>query len=524
MLVLTPAPHPTECISGYLHTLSTANGYDRPTRVICHLRRVGKLVHLRLADIDVIRDIAGVDKRTAERLCFRPEDPKSKKTMRLLGQEVYVDEARMDVFRICPACVRETGRHEAAWHLKVMDWCPIHRIRLLEQCEACDRPLGWNRPAVGRCSCGSDLTAQGRASTCSDTLARLLQAFRAVLYRNAAAPMPEALAHLKDLDLYALSRLVHVLCDQFWERDKRGIPLGPRRTAEHLEAVSVMLDDWPHNFRSFLVERYEEAILADRWGDAFRSQLYWALTCLKKNMRKRRVQYEFLIDEVYHFGARYIPRERLVRGEKIRQPVASQWGSILEAASVAGMDPRTLARRIRAGDDIPILRADVHRANRYVLVDMDWARSWKVSRYAPVNVRHAAELLGVSVNVLEGLRKQGVFRTNHHTNRANGYSEEDIEAFSRVLQYLVERHSNDGTVGGLMADGVTLRTTKSVQLRIALLGGLIAKYPDIWGAATAVPDAESVDGQIAIETTCGGWGWRVEADAQLAGSALLASA
>lgn len=34
MLVLTPPPHLTECVSGYLHRLSMVNGYSNPTWII----------------------------------------------------------------------------------------------------------------------------------------------------------------------------------------------------------------------------------------------------------------------------------------------------------------------------------------------------------------------------------------------------------------------------------------------------------------------------------------------------------
>lgn len=480
MLVLTPPPRSTECLSGYLHSLAAANGYDRPTYVVSHLKRFRKLNDLRLVGTDDIRQLAGLDQSIAERLCMQPKKRGCRNTMRLLGQVLHVSEARMDVFRVCPLCVGETGRHEAAWHIRSMIWCPVHRIPMLETCETCGKKLAWNRPSVSCCRCGADLTVQGGRETCSESVGRLMAAFRWVLYRDRTVQgCPSELAHLESLDLYALNRLVTALCSQIGAKDGYSNECAGKVTAVTLEIVAEALDNWPFNFHVFLKEQYEDEIVADRWGEAFRSRFYWAFEGLRRNLRGRGHLFGFLIDEIYRFGARYISRERLVRGSKLRVPVSFAWGSVLEAAAISGLDPRTMYKKIRNGE-VPVLDRAGPWGPRSVLVDLDWIKRWKVSRYASVNPRIAALTLDLPQKLFLELRRAEVFPVMYRTSRENGCSEEDVEIYRRVLDRLVSSHSGDGTIGGIARAGVSIRSTKSLVLRVEMLRVLIALDPGLW--------------------------------------------
>lgn len=494
-LVLTPRPHATECISGYLHRLSEANGYPSPTYITRPLKRSGKLIYLRLADPQFISDVAGVDIRVAERLCFRPENIKCRRTMRLLGRQLHVSEARMDIFRVCPLCVAAHGRHEAAWHLKMLEWCPTHRVRLLDRCEVCANDLVWNRPSVGKCGCGADLTIQGGREECPESLARLLAAVSAALYGDKATP--QELLHLGSLDLYWICRLVTILC-----REVEELPSGQRDvestlTHERLSQVADVLDNWPENFRGFLKRRYEQRMLEDRGdGEAFRRVFSWAFSSVGKNLRKRSAMFDFVREEVLRFGAQYLSRERLTRGDRVRVPVEVRWGSILEAASLAGIDPRTLSNRIKNGE-VPHLQTCYQKRNRNVLVDLDWIRRWKVSRYRAVDPREAAEVLEISPSLLKALRAAGIFRAEFRTARPQGYAEEDVETFGLVLRELARLQSTDGSIGGIGDGGRTLRNTKSISERVEMLGALMAKYPGLWDGVVS----DAVEGSVEIEVS-----------------------
>lgn len=484
-LVVTPKPLPTECVTGYLHTLCDANGYPRPSFMLIGLLERSNKNGYRLVTPDLLRSITGISKAAARRMCLAPSRRGSRSTVQLLGQMVHTSELRMDAFRICPLCVAEGGRHEAAWHLKMVNWCAKHRLRLLESCSCCGHVLEWNRPGLGECQCGADLTTQRvEAPKCSDALARLTEVFEAALYSQPkVGRVPAQMSHLGHLTIYGLSRLIFVLVEQL---PTTGAPLVQGRlrdsvvTVDQLETVARILDDWPYAFQCYLNERYAAEVQADLFGDGFRKAFYWALVTLN-NVKKTTAtsEFAFLREQVYQFGAKYLPRERLVRGRHAQSPIAFSWATLLEAAAEIGMDPRTLAKRVKSGD-IPAVEADSRRRNRNLLIDMEWLRRWKVSKYAPVHVRDAAETIGISVALLRATRKVGIYESQYHARTTAGFSEEDVSRFSAILTKLVKQYSIDGTPGGIADGEANLRSTKSITRRVNLLRKLQERHPEIW--------------------------------------------
>lgn len=121
MLIVTPPPHPTECISGYLHRLSAENGYSKPSWIIEPYRNGYHGDDYRRVTPEVIRQISGLAGPEADRVCVRPDREGDRTTVRLVGTELHVSHVDMQTFRICPRCVDEHGRHEAFWHLRLFN-------------------------------------------------------------------------------------------------------------------------------------------------------------------------------------------------------------------------------------------------------------------------------------------------------------------------------------------------------------------------------------------------------------------
>ncbi|WP_223250409.1 hypothetical protein [Marilutibacter maris] len=313
------------------------------------------------------------------------------------------------------------------------------------------------------------------------------------------------MSHLQHLSIYAISRLVFVLVEQL-PNDGGTIIHGRRRdrpvTAGQLEKAAQILNDWPHAFQRHLADRYAEAVQGDIFGSGFRSAFYWALHTLDNAKQASATsEFAFLKEQIYCFGAKYLPRERLVRGDRVRLPVSNAWGTILEAAAEIGMDPRTLIKRVKSGE-VPAIQADYQRRNRNLLVDMEWLRRWKVSRYAPVHVRDAAETIGISVSLLLASREVGIYESRHHARRAKGFSEEDVASFAKVLLRLAKRYSVDGTPGGITENGVNLRTTKSIVRRIELLRDLKQRHHEMWAPDESRAETSGKNVEVEVSGHC----------------------
>lgn len=474
MLVLTPPPHHTECVSGYLMRLGAANGYPSSACVVQHIHKAWHNASFRHVSAQDMVEITGMTHEQAQRVCLVPEKGLNRTLVKLLGVEMHVSEVRMTEIRICPLCVKENGRHEALWHLALVDWCPLHRIPLLETCEWCKTPLRWKRPSVGVCKCGADLTVQGGRKKCSVQLASLLTAVRAAMYQDPVIqPFPAHIIHLSKLDLYALSRFIFVLSDQLERLEGSG-----RHVAvfgSHLEKVAKLLTDWPHNFQRFLTRHYEAILVDDTSRVSFRRVFAWVFQRLVKHLKDRGKGFDFLTDEIYRFGSKYLSRDRLYRetGKQTFRHHQGKWGSITQAAAVIGIDHRTLGGRIKAGD-VPIRRIAVDKRNRNVMVDLDWARELKRSSESSLSDRQAAERVGITTAMLKTMRAKGYYACLFHTRRKGGYSVEDVETLRLKLMAVAAKHSADGTVSKIAREGVSMEQTKSREQRAEMLGGLMS--------------------------------------------------
>ena len=379
MLVLTPRPHPTECISGYLHRLSAANGYGRPSWIIEPYRNGYHSDDYRRITPDLIQAIAGLDRPEAERVCVRPDREGDRTNVRLVGTAFHVSYVDMCRLRICPGCVARSRTHEAFWHLRMVQWCPIHRTALLERCGSCGVELRWNRPGIDQCNCGADLTKQTPKGHCSKPVADLLLMMRHALYRDTSTTKPPlGLHHLHHLDLYRLLRLVETLeplmpSHAVSRSEERGVE------SNAFAEVAHTLARWPRNFQAFLQSRYGQHLESDSSRKSFKRTFPWAFWTLGRNLKGHAHQLDFLRDEVFRFGAYHWTREQLGRAS-VNATVMGlkyEWGSIPDAASLMGIDQRTLLRRVRDGL-VPARKAENVRASRNYQIKLSWVRKQRI--------------------------------------------------------------------------------------------------------------------------------------------------
>lgn len=70
--------------------------------------------------------------------------------------------------QLCPACLAQDLRAQAAWSVSLMTACPKHGIRLLDRC-LCGRPVRWRRPAIEFCECSARLTTGDQKTIVADS-------------------------------------------------------------------------------------------------------------------------------------------------------------------------------------------------------------------------------------------------------------------------------------------------------------------------------------------------------------------
>ena len=154
--------------------------------------------------------------------------------------------------RFCPLCLSEDPTWRASWELYFHDVCPHHGIWLVDQCSSCGQPLSWNRNALLRCECGSDL----RQGVTHDAPFRL-QTLSGQLETKVLGGQGNSEAPLSGLDVEQTQRLVRYM-GGYMDPQANPKPLKLRNSGRMEVSWTIssraaeLLGDWPYRFHDTL--------------------------------------------------------------------------------------------------------------------------------------------------------------------------------------------------------------------------------------------------------------------------------
>src|SRR5271157_4678971 len=374
--------------------------------------------------------------------CRWPGD--HQRSCRLLGHLLTPWELVVTRPKLCPECVMEKGFIEAHFDLALMTGCPVHRRSLLSRCPGCMNPLRWFRPGLLECHCGASLRNVS-LPVISGAEADLLDIMRRkILGLAAGRDCPSGLPglHLELMNLQPLLSLVGLL-----GRRRLVVDNDPdRRSSQRIvTAAASVLADWPNNsFR--LLQAIAEGLPTDSSTGVARGRfgaIYRSLLNLRRIMPTE--QADFLriafLDFLMHHRSPSFVDPKLMKGLR-----ASESERFLSRAAFArrhGIDRRTAARFLE-NQQVP--SNGFRWGNRELkIIDSD---AVKLSRTCPgkiYQVRRAAAMIGISIELLKHLKASGDFEVNHQLGTKPGFHELDIEAFVEKLKKLAPA----GTAGDL---------------------------------------------------------------------------
>lgn len=102
--------------------------------------------------------------------------------------------------KLCPQCVRETGRLRLTWLLRACVGCARHGYSLIWWCRRCDQAIAWDRPDVDICRCGYPFRAEAGALPMQPQVQAWLTWMEGMVCRAFGGPtgeaLPTALTHL----------------------------------------------------------------------------------------------------------------------------------------------------------------------------------------------------------------------------------------------------------------------------------------------------------------------------------------
>ncbi len=263
-LLFRVEPIPLESPRGYFCRVASAHGYDSPQwlvhlagfprcisafdredqcRPIAHVLRLGPQEWLAMS----YRAVKGTGRFAQRSFC---------------GRKVRADQFNYRRPRICPGCLRERPVWWAVWDLGLVAACPFHRCLLINRCPACGKKLVWQRPAVEKCRCGTDLRTAASEAANADLVAMNTLIYRAAGFSLGAAAELELNDYhfppdLGRLALGPLLRLVRFL-GLIGEKDRlrrkqRPFPRTDLVTAIQAgQTATAVLRDWPRPLREVL--------------------------------------------------------------------------------------------------------------------------------------------------------------------------------------------------------------------------------------------------------------------------------
>ena len=479
LLVRHPLPFPTESLVGYVLRLSQENGYSSPWSVYQMAGLQQNQVRSSGFKFERLAKITGRPASVLNKIAFSASSDHPRWS-RLLGHDLVPTDLNLIRPKLCPQCIDEKGFIEAHWHLELMVACPVHHLLLASCCPKCGKRLRWFRPALLECECGGDLLKCDLPSI-PQAEARLLDVIRRkILSQSKSEENPTSLPldELMTINLRSLLALIRTVGKHRMIANNCTEWNNPRRI---VTAAAQVMSDWPNNFIALLNDLGER--LPSNVGGGVGKQfagIYCALF-KSKAIRPREdtnfLRVAFLGFARNHWGRGYVDH-KLMR--EARETVPGRFLTQTEFAAQIGVRQITAARMLKKCT-VPSIRIKSGSVEK-ILVDVNAGVVLRTSSGAIYRSREAAKCLGLSVTVLQALRRIGVYEVRHLSPTRQGFHELDVEAFRKKLLALASSPVLPNNRDFITLEAVVKGRHESLDLKVNLLRAMLAKEIPVVGS------------------------------------------
>jgi len=140
-IAAAPFPEPGEHPAGYLRRLAIANGLGTmrqlrtATGIGALTPRSGPEIRTRLADA------TGIEDERLAALGWADVEGEGDRWLLVGANSIRLQDLELERLRHCPVCLDETRTMRAIWAVRLVTACARHRLRLLDECSGCGRPV-----------------------------------------------------------------------------------------------------------------------------------------------------------------------------------------------------------------------------------------------------------------------------------------------------------------------------------------------------------------------------------------------
>lgn len=241
-LVSTFSAHEDESGFGYYRRLAVDNALWG-WRELAAVANVSRSRSALMARPEHVAAELGLEEKWTQHACDQEKAARSWRGLHRVGTDA-----------VCPCCLKEAVYLRQHWEHAYVTSCPVHRVGLIDRCEACGEHLSPNREHITLCGCGHDLRDSITLPTSN------AQHWLSALIASGGAASGGVLPKLHHVPVNALCDLVRVLCLYFDPNTP-----APPRSAANVKAVSdavellapleTLLDHWPAGFEQHVSER-----------------------------------------------------------------------------------------------------------------------------------------------------------------------------------------------------------------------------------------------------------------------------
>lgn len=442
-LVYTPPAKPREGLLGYVLRVSEANGYQTPW----HIFELAGISRAQMASaslpIDKLSKIIG---RPVHELAKQPwhSYPSGNPTPpKQLGLHPLFSQLLLQHPKICPRCVIENGMVDVAWDLRIMLACPKHGIPLIDRCPACQRKLAWFRQGLDRCHCGHRITATAEPMFPQHTIDLLQVVYDALheLPTNPTAPSQIPASPLRQMGVCDLLKLLNKLANALMGTNFQG--KYAKYDRDRLIRLSDFFQNWPKQFHQFL-NTIDSPQKGASTGLTRRFEVFYRRVVSTRGIPREKMM--FLRAAFGQYSASCGPtlgtdprffftpekwmklREQGLSPSQIRQEIGgteitSNLVNRTELARRLGVQPITARRWAEQGKfGIEIQHGQVKRQTVYKIP----IKLPTKATDGAVALREAAIYLGLTVSMLEQLRRDGYYHVNHIHTQFKQFNHSDL--------------------------------------------------------------------------------------------------
>lgn len=337
MLLIRPAPQPSESARGYLLRLADGNGLESPRWFAYWVGQQGAAssAHENLTRL-LGRALTGTRGPIANLAPLNAPDPGSL-PMR------YWNTRRP---RFCPHCLEESGHWHGHWDIIFTTACVRHGVRLLDCCPDCGAALAWDRPHLTQCACGFDLATAATSAATPAELALSGEIEAHLLSEVSASPWA------RGLSLEALLRLVWFLGAYGRNAHAKpqkvvGLETVSVAAAMAAEAMAVLLN-WPQGFHDLLA-RIDQRRQGQTSGNKLSGRFGSFYRALYKSFSGAR--YDFLREGFEHYVQEHWTGQLAARNRRLSTALRSryEWISVVEAARLLKVGADKVKRYLADG-------------------------------------------------------------------------------------------------------------------------------------------------------------------------------